>query len=84
MPSYLDDRDLVNLKKKCLSWLRLFVEVLQIAPPYYTMGEPLFRHIITCLYVHEIGSKFRVYDLFNMLILNLRFNMINHRIISSF
>ena len=42
IPLELDDDDIVLLKLEHLSCLCQLGEVLQIAPPYSTMGEPLF------------------------------------------
>jgi hypothetical protein len=43
IPLELDENDLDLLKLYHLSWLSLLGEVSWTAPPYYTMGETLWR-----------------------------------------
>ena len=69
-PLELDDDDLDSLKLDHLSWLCWLDEDKLIAPPYSTMGEPLFR---TSSQVHcpTKDGKLQAFDLFVMLHLNL-------------
>jgi hypothetical protein len=72
----LDGDDLDLLKLDYLSWLCLLSEVLQIAPPYFTMGETLVE-ISLHVHYHQMDTELQANDIFYMPILNLRFDLIN-------
>jgi hypothetical protein len=63
IPLEIDDDDLVSLKLDRLSWLRLLGKVLQIAPPYSTMGETLVE-ISSRVHYHKIDTELQAYDIF--------------------
>jgi hypothetical protein len=83
IPLDLDDDGLVSLKLEHLSWSCLLGEVLQIAPPYSTMGGTLFKHIFTYSQSQYRRQASRIWSPIDF-ILNLRFDLIKPRINSSF
>jgi hypothetical protein len=83
IPLELDDDPLVFLKLVHLSWSCLLGEVLQISPPYTTMGKTLFKHIFTYPWSQYIWQASSIWSLLDS-ILNLHFGLINSRITSSF
>jgi hypothetical protein len=72
---------LLSLKLDRLSWLRLLVEVLWIAPPYSTMGETIVE-ISSHVHYHQMDTKLQACDIFYMSILNLHFDLINSSLYS--
>jgi hypothetical protein len=74
---------LVFLKLEHLSWSCLLGKVLRIAPPYTTMGKTFFKHIFTYPWSQYIWQASSIWYLLDS-ILNLRFNLINSWINSSF
>jgi hypothetical protein len=79
----LDDDDVVSLKLEHLSWSCLLGEVLRIAPPYSTMGETLFKHVFTYTWSQYRWQASSIWSLLDST-LNLRFDLINSWINSSF
>jgi hypothetical protein len=79
----LDVDGLVSLKLEHLSWSCLLGEVFQIAPPYFTMGGTLFKHIFTYPWSQYRLQASSICSLLDSN-LNLRFDLINPRINSSF
>jgi hypothetical protein len=59
----LDDDILDLLKLDYLSWLRLPGEVLQIDPPYSTMGETLVE-ISSHVHYHQMDIELQANDIF--------------------
>jgi hypothetical protein len=83
IPFEQDDDGLDLLKLDHLSWLRLLGEVLRIALPYSTMGETLVE-ISSNDHYHQMDTELQAYDIFQMPILKMRFDLINYWINSSF
>jgi hypothetical protein len=81
IPLNLDGDGLLFLKLDHLSWLRLLVEVLRIAPPYSTMGETIVE-ISSHVHYHQMDTKLQACDIFYMSILNLHFDLINSSLYS--
>jgi hypothetical protein len=63
IPHELDDDVLDLLKLDYHSWLRLPDEVLQIAPPYSTMGKTLVE-ISSHVHFHQMDIELQAYDIF--------------------
>jgi hypothetical protein len=73
IPLELDDEDLDRIKMEHISWLCLFGdEGLQITTPYFTMGEPLIRHILS-IHDHHMNASLKHKTSSRWIILNLHF-----------